>query len=104
MLSVFRALSYADDKLRLVVNRYEKRADITLTDMEETLGLGIFKVVPNDYAVVTRTINQGNPIITQAPRSPVAKAVQDMAHELCHGTDQGSLLRKLLTFGRMELQ
>ena len=104
MLSVFRALSYANDKLRLVVNRYEKRADITLSDMEETLDLGIFKVVPNDYAVVTRAINQGNPIINLAPRSPVAKAVQDMAHELCQGTDQGSLLRKLLTFGRMELQ
>ena len=98
MSNVFRALSYANDKLRLIVNRYEKKADITLADVENTLNLGIFKVVPNDYMVVTRAVNQGNPVINLAPRSPVAKSVQEIAHELCHGTAQGSLLRKLFTF------
>ncbi|HEX8873533.1 MAG TPA: AAA family ATPase, partial [Nitrosospira sp.] len=39
MSNVFRALGYPDDKLRLIVNRHEKNADITLTDIENTLNL-----------------------------------------------------------------
>lgn len=98
MASAFRALSYPDDKLRLIVNRYEKNADIMPADMENTLNLKIFKVVPNDYTVVTRSVNQGIPAIKLARRSPVAKSLQEIAHELSHSTGQGSLLRKLLTF------
>ncbi len=98
MSSAFRALSYPNDKLRLVVNRYEKNADITLADMENTLNLKIFKVVPNDYTVVTRSVNQGIPAIKLARRSPVAKSLLEIAHELSHSAGQGSLLRKLLTF------
>ncbi|MDN5753412.1 MAG: AAA family ATPase, partial [Nitrosospira sp.] len=98
MSSAFRALGYPDDKLRLVVNRYEKNADITPADMENTLDLKIFKLVPNDYTVVTRSVNQGVPAIKLAPRSPVAKSLQEIAHELSRSAGQGSLLRKLLTF------
>lgn len=98
MSNVFRALNYPNDKLRPIVNRYEKNADITLADMENTLNLKMFKVVPNDYTVVTRAVNQGIPAIKLAPRSPVAKSLQEIAHELSHSTEQGSLLRRLFTF------
>lgn len=98
MSNAFRALNYPDDKLRLIVNRYKKNADITLTDMENTLNLKIFKVVPNDHTVVTGSVNQGIPAIKLDRRSPVAKSLQEIAHELSHGAGQGSLLRKLFTF------
>ena len=98
MSNAFRALNYPDDKLRLVVNRYKKNADITLADMENTLNLKIFKVVPNDHTGVTNSVNQGIPAIKLDRRSPVAKSLQEIAHELSHGAGQGSLLRKLFTF------
>jgi pilus assembly protein CpaE len=34
VLDAFRALNYQDDKVRLVVNRYQKNADITIADLE----------------------------------------------------------------------
>lgn len=100
MSSVFRALGYPDDKLRLIVNRYEKNADITLADIENTLDLKIFKMVPNDYTVVTRAVNQGIAVIKLARRSPVAKSLQEIAHELSQSAGQESLLRKLFAFGK----
>jgi pilus assembly protein CpaE len=98
MSNAFRALNYSSDKLRPLVNRYEKRADITLADLENTLDLKMFKAVPNDYTVVERSVNQGVPAIKLASRSPVARALQEIAHELSHGAGQGSLLRKLFAF------
>ncbi|ABB75646.1 pilus assembly protein CpaE [Nitrosospira multiformis ATCC 25196] len=98
MSAAFAALNYPDEKIRLIVNRYKKNADITLDDIESTLNLKIFKVVPNDYAVVTGSVNQGIPATKLAPRSPVAKSLQEIAHELCRGAGQGNLLRKLFAF------
>ncbi len=98
MCNAFRALSYPDDKIRMILNRYKKNADITLSDLENTLNLKISKVVPNDYDTVTSSVNQGVPAIKLDRRSPVAKSVQEIAHELSHGAVQGSLLRKLFTF------
>ena len=98
MSDAFKALSYPGDKIRLIVNRYKKNTDITLEDIESTLNLKIFKVVPNDYAVVTGSVNQGIPAIKLAPRSLVAKSLQEIARELCRSVGQGSLLRKLFAF------
>jgi pilus assembly protein CpaE len=98
VLNAFRALNYQDDKVRLVVNRYQKKADITIADLEGTLNTTIFKVVPNDYTVVTGSVNQGIPAIKLAPRSSVAKSLQEIAHELSHGAGQGSLLKKWFAF------
>lgn len=98
MLNVFRALGYSDEKLKVIVNRHEKNADISVSDIESTLNQKIFKVVPNDYAVVTRAVNQGIPAIKLARRSLVAKSLQEIAHELSRTAGQASLLRKLFSF------
>ncbi|ARO86318.1 response regulator receiver protein [Nitrosospira lacus] len=98
MSNAFSALNYPDDKLRFVVNRYKKNADITLADMENTLNLKIFKVIPNDHTVVTASVNQGIPAIKLDRRSPVAKSLQEIAHELSRGAGQGGMLRKFFTF------
>ncbi|MEP6604553.1 MAG: AAA family ATPase [Nitrosospira sp.] len=97
MLNVFRALNYSDDKLRLIVNRYKKNADITFSDIENSLNLKMFKGVPNDYSVVTASVNQGIPAIKLDRRSLIAKSLQEIAHELSQGAGQG-LLRRLFAF------
>lgn len=99
MLNSFHALNYPDDKLRLVVNRYEKKADITLDDIKKTVQLEIFKAVPNNYSVVNDSVNQGIPAIKLARRSPVAKSLQEIAYELTHDTaSKESPLKKLFSF------
>lgn len=98
MSNVFRALGYSHEKLKLILNRFEKNADISVSDVESTLDQKIFKVVPNDYTVVNRAINQGIPAIKLARRSPVARALQEIAQELSRSAGQTSLLRKLFAF------
>jgi pilus assembly protein CpaE len=82
LLAAFRSLDYPDAKIRVVVNRYEKGGDITLEDLESTLGRKAFRTVPNDYDRVAKSINQGVPIVQLAHGSAVAKSLREFAHEL----------------------
>src|SRR5574340_358174 len=79
LMKVFRSLGYPDAKLHMLVNRYEKGGEIRLQDVERTLGVDVFKTIPNSFAAVAAAINHGRPIIGHAPHDPVSRALQDMA-------------------------
>lgn len=82
MVAVFRALGYADDKLKVSVNRYEKKGDISLADVEKATSLNVLRTIPNSHIMVDASVNQGVPMLELAPRDPVARALHDWAQEL----------------------
>jgi pilus assembly protein CpaE len=82
LLGDFRALGYGPDKIRLIINRYEKEPDITVKDVQNTLGMAVYRTVPNSYKNVATSVNQGIPITKLNPRDPVAKTLMDMADTL----------------------
>lgn len=98
VINTFNSLGYAEDKIRLIVNRFGKKDDITLADVNNTLKLEVFKAIPNDYSVVAESVNQGIPVTKLARRSAVAKSLQEMAHELVKSNEYSGLLRKLFSF------
>jgi pilus assembly protein CpaE len=79
LLGDFRALGYGPDKLHLVINRFEKEPDITLKDIQNTLGMPIHRTIPNSYKNVANSVNQGIPINKLAPRDPVSRTLMEMA-------------------------
>lgn len=79
LLSDFRALGYGADKIHLIVNRYEAEPDITLKDIQHTLGVQVYRTVPNSYRNVAASVNQGVPIVKLAPRDPVSRTLMEMA-------------------------
>jgi len=98
LIGVFHSLGYSNSKINLIVNRHEKGGEISLDDVDRTLGVPVFKTVPNSYGSVAASINHGIPILRMAPRDPVAKALQDMAQALASGNKQASgWLRALLS-------
>lgn len=82
LLGVFRSLDYNKEKIRLIVNRQEKKGDIRLPDMETALGSKVFWSVPNHYQAASASVNQGVPILKSAKTSPIAKCLQDLAKAL----------------------
>ena len=100
LLSLFRALGYGKEKIRLVINRFEKGNDIGLEDVKRTLGLEPFKTIPNSYQAVATAVNQGRPIASFARSNPVAKALQELSQVLARPADAGNaLLNRLLRRG-----
>lgn len=82
LASMLGKLGYTRDRLRLIVNRYEKGGDITVSDIESVLGLKASLIVPNNFAPVAYSINHGTPILKHAPRDTVSKALAELADSL----------------------
>lgn len=79
LLKVFRSLGYADDKIELIVNRYEKAADIGLDSIRRTLATSRLHTVPNSYKEVSASINQGGPLATLARSNTVTRNLAEFA-------------------------
>lgn len=82
LLDVLRSLGYSNEKIKLLVNRYEKGGDIRLEDVERTLGLTVYKTIPNSFKAVATSVNQGVPISKLSPNNPVSRTLQELSREL----------------------
>lgn len=79
---VFRSLDYPARKIHWVVNRHEKDSQLTLDDLRRTLGVQDLIVLPNQYQAVAASVNQGTPVDTIAPGSPISRALREFAAQL----------------------
>lgn len=82
LTELLRSLGYEREKLRIIVNRYDKGDEITLSDVEGSLGVAVDQTIPNAYKAVAYSINHGVPVLESAPRDSVSKALVTMADRL----------------------
>lgn len=75
LLEIFQSLGYRRDKTILIVNRFEKRGELRLSDMEAAAGGREVHTMPNNYKAVTDSINQGLPVLQLARNSPIARSL-----------------------------
>ena len=80
--TVFEGLGYAQGKLNVVVNRYEKNGAIGLDALERVTQTKVARTVPASYEVVMESINQGVPLPMLAPRDAVTHVLQAWANDL----------------------
>ncbi len=67
------------ESLILLINRYEKRQQIKLKDVENSfVGLSIY-TIPNDFKVAIESANLGEPFILSKPHALISKSI----HEFC---------------------
>lgn len=77
-------------KVKVVVNRLGlENAQISLNKALETIGREIFWEIPNDYPTMVESRNNGVPLITQAPKAKLTKAIEGLARKIDEsvGTD-----------------
>lgn len=77
LLTVFRSLGYPKDKIEMVVNRYERGGEITLDDLQNSLGCARPHLFPNSYAAVAASVNHGRPMLEMARGNVVTRALQE---------------------------
>ena len=83
LLENFKRLGFPrDEQVRVVVNRFQKHAGITLKEAVEGIGRPIAWTIPNDFAATMSGINQGKLLQEVAPRAEVTKNLQDLARSL----------------------
>lgn len=82
LISVFRSLDYSNDKVRLLVNRYQKGGEISVEDLEHAVGGKVYKTIPNSYAAAASSVNLGIPIAKTQRSHAISKVLAEMAQEL----------------------
>jgi pilus assembly protein CpaE len=81
-------LGLANDRVRVVVNRYGQPKEVPAAKAEEALGLKIFHYVPDDPKTINRANNNGVPAVLEAPSAKVCRSVAQLAVSV-NGHTQG---------------
>ncbi len=81
-LDLFARLDYPADKVTVVVNRFGSKGDLTLSDLEKVLDRPVKATLPNDYRATIDAAARGQPLQRIAPKSKIASALDQLAHNL----------------------
>jgi pilus assembly protein CpaE len=86
--NVVRLLEFLDMRelsanLKVVVNRVGLGdSQISLSKALETIGRDVYWQLPNDYATIIESRNNGVPLVVQSPRSKLTKSIEALAVQL----------------------
>jgi pilus assembly protein CpaE len=74
------------DRLLLVINRFDKKADVRLRDFASILAGLPIETVPGDYRRVAESINLGVPLCQGTARSALERRLAELAETVLHAT------------------
>jgi len=80
MLKTFNSFRFlSPERFKVVINRYLKDSEISISNAEESINTKIFWSIPNDYSTAMSAINQGMPITEIAPNAPITNNLKKLA-------------------------
>ena len=92
LLETFRRLGYpADEKVRVVINRYHKNSLISLKEAEKGIDKRIFWQVPNDFQTTISAINQGKTLAAVSGKADITQNIRELASKV---TQQSEILKE----------
>jgi pilus assembly protein CpaE len=77
-LQTLRLLNTPMSKLHLILNRANSKVKLEVGEVERTLGVKAEALIPSDV-VVPQSVNKGTPVVLDAPRSAIAKSLEQLA-------------------------
>ena len=88
LLSVFRSLDYASDKIELLLNRYDKRDDISADRIQRTLGEHEIHMIANGWRQVSTAINHGVPLVQVERKHGVIRGLSELGDMMAPAAEQ----------------
>ena len=92
---VTKELAVPMDRIRVVLNRYSKNALIEKVDVKNALKVDRITVIPNQYKLVSESVDSGVPLMKVARSSATGKAIQNLQQIVCGKDDEKSTKRIL---------
>ena len=100
LLRSFIDLGYLrKERIKVVMNRYINKSEITLQDAKKGIGHDMFWIIPNDYGTTMSAINNGKPLSKIAPKSKIVKSFKEMT-EIMFPKDKAEPKKKWGIFNR----
>lgn len=90
-LQKLHQLGYDGDLLEVVLNRADSKVYLQLAQVEKAVGRDIRVRIPSDR-IVPQSVNKGVPVVLEAPKSDVARALMSIVDRL--GDDRTKVVRE----------
>jgi pilus assembly protein CpaE len=81
-LDLLQTLGIERDRILFVMNRYDKRINITPDRVTENLKQEIVSIIPLDEATATKAVNRGVPFVLESKNQPAARGVFSLAENV----------------------
>ena len=78
-LRIFRRLGYGPERIKIVINRYHKKAPVNLEAIANALGQPVDAVIRNNFPLVEQALNHGMLVSELKPGSGLAKDMEALA-------------------------
>jgi pilus assembly protein CpaE len=72
---------YGKDRVKIVISRHDKQAEIGTQDVERVVGSPVKYTVPSDYRLALNALNKGRPIVLEKDNK-LTPAFQALAYDL----------------------
>lgn len=94
LLTSFANFQYLPkERIKIVINRYLKKSQVSLKDAEDAINREIFWTIPNDYKTTMSAINQGKALPQFAAKSAVTRNLKELAATLALKEQKGEKRR-----------
>jgi pilus assembly protein CpaE len=93
---------YGKDRVSVVINRFDRHAEIAREDVERVTGGSVRHVIPSDYRIALEGLNKGQPIVVEN-HNRLAGSFSSLAKDLAgiDSTPASKAERSVGIFGRL---
>lgn len=89
-----RSIGYAQDKIKLVLNRNKAKTNIELRDVESLLEEKFYHTLPNDFKTTILSIQEGVPIVIKYASTELAQSIKELVSRCTNGVETDSRQEK----------
>lgn len=92
-LNLFKSRHYPNNKVRVIINRFMENDEITIEDIETTLGEKIYWKIPNNYFSIMESINKGLTVSEVNTNSNIANSFRNFALKISDDIVEASIIK-----------
>ncbi len=92
-LQTLRLLNTPMNKIHLILNRANSKVKLEVSEVERTLQVKADALIPSDI-VVPQSVNKGTPVVIDAPRASISKALEQLADRFAPRVDAKAKRKK----------
>jgi pilus assembly protein CpaE len=86
-LTMLSQLGFPKERFHVLVNRFDRREEISIGDMEKLFGCSVHASLPNDYFALHRVVTLGQPL---GAENDLGRAIENVAQRLCKASGKPS--------------
>lgn len=92
-LNLFKSRRYPSNKVKVVINRFMENDEITVDDIETTLGEKVYWKIPNNYFSIMESINKGITVSEVNTNSNISNSFRNFASKISDDIVEASIIK-----------